>query len=451
MKIIIVGVGGVGSAICTQLSKENHDITIIDTDTSSVTELANITDVFGIVGNGADVSVLKKAEADDADLLIAVTPGDELNLLCCAAAKKLGTKHTIARVRNPEYFELMTLMKDDFGLSMTVNPELSAAKEIYRTLRFPTAAKVETFKGGRVELVEFVVTENSPLCGKSLIDLRLSMNMKFLVCCVLRDNEVYIPSGTFVIKDGDVIGVTAPDDSISRFFKAIGAFRRPVKDVLVVGGGRTTYYLESLLKKGKINSTIIEKDKELCHDIADEYGSTVVCDDGMKQEVLLEEGVEDIDAFLALSDSDEKNSIISMYARSKNANKIIALINELSFVDFFKGMGLESIVSPKLLTATEILRYVRSKMSADAFSEIESLYSILGGRAEVLEFLVKQETDGITGIPLKELRPREGVLVACIIHDNKVIIPSGDDVISKGDSVIVITAKGITKSIKDIK
>lgn len=449
MKIIIVGGGTVGAAICTQLSAEGHDITVIETEPSAVNEIANVCDVIGLVGNGADISVLRKADAERADLLIAVTPGDELNILCCAASRKLGVRHTIARVRNPEYSELLLLMKQEMNLSMTVNPELNAAKEIYRMLRYPSAAKIETFYRGRVELVEFVVNPGSPICDKSLYDLRSALKAKFLVCCVLRGDEVFIPSGDFILRADDIIGLTAPDEEMTRLFKALGSFRQPVRDVLIVGGGRITYYLELLLQRGKIRSTVIEKDKERCYELTDQFDSTVVCEDANKQEILLEEGIEKADAFLALSDSDERNAILSMYAKSKAVPKVIALIHQLSYVDFFKGMDLESVVSPKSIAAADILRYVRA-MSNDASAEIESLHKIMGGHAEALEFVIKQEIEGITDIPLKELRPKRGVLIACLIHNHKIIIPSGEDSIGRGDTIIVITADRQLKNVRDI-
>lgn len=449
MKIVIVGAGSVGAAICAQLASEGHDITIVDRDIAAINEISNVYDVAGVGGNGADVSVLRKAGAERADLLIAVASEDEINILCCAAAKKLGTKNTVARVRNPEYSGLMQLMKNEMSLSLTINPEYTAAKEIYRMLRLPSAAKVDTFCRGRVELVEFAVASDSPICEKSLNDLRSKFNIRFLVCSVMRGDEVHIPSGNFVIKAGDVISVTAPEAEITSFFKAIGAYKEPVRDVLIVGGGRTTYYLEGLLKQSRINSTVIEKDPELCQDLAEQYSCTVICDHGTKQNLLLEEGIERTDAFLALSSEDDENAIVSLYAKTKNVKKIVTMISSMSFVDLFKGAGLESIVSPKSSMASVILRYVRS-MANTRDSEIESLHKIMDGSVEALEFAVKDEIDGITGVPLKSLRSREGVLIACIVHGDSVIIPSGDDKIRSGDTVIVIATSGQMNNIKDI-
>ena len=450
MNIVVIGCGTVGTAVSAQLAKEGHAVTVVDTSTAALSELVNAYDVFAVEGNGADISVLRKAGAEKADLLIAITCEDEINILCCAAARKLGTAHTIARVRNPEYTELMHLMRDEMSLSLTVNPELAAAREIYRMLRFPAAAKIGTCCHGRVELVEFTVTGGSPLCGASLFDLRTKWNIKFLVCAVRRGDAVHIPSGDFVIEDGDDICITASDEELTRLFKAIGVYKQPVRDVMIVGGGRVTYYLEELLRKGKISSTVIEKNKELCRELAQEYACTVLCDNGTNQDLLLEEGLEHTDAFLALSDTDEENAIISMFARTKRVRKVVTMIQGMSYIDFFKGVGLESIVSPKSSTTRHILRYVRAMANTLDSSEIESLHTVLDGGAEALEFVVKEDIDGLTGVPLRELHSRRGVLIACILRGEGMIFPAGNDEIRSGDTVIVVTTSKQMNSIKDI-
>ncbi|MBR7094655.1 MAG: Trk system potassium transporter TrkA [Clostridia bacterium] len=438
MKIIVIGAGTVGSAICTQLAGEGHDLTVIDTDATLLSELSNTSDVFGVVGNGADIAVLRRAGAEHANLVIAVTAGDELNILACTAARKLGARHTIARVRNPEYTELLQLLRSEMSLSLTINPELAAAKEISRMLRFPAAAKIDLFCRGRVELAEFVVTEGSPLSGVTLNELRARLEIGFLVCGVLRDGTTYIPSGDFRLEAGDLICVTAPEHDITRFFKAVGLYRNPVKDVLIVGGGRVTYYLEGLLAENRIASTVIEKDKDLCHELASAYRCTVVCDDGSKQETLLEQGLERADAFLALSDVDEENAIVSLYAKTQGVPKIVTMISRISYIDFFKSAGLESIVSPKSSTAAPILRYVRALAHAED-SDIETLHKLMDGTVEALEFIVKEEVEGLTDVPLREVALRHGVLVACIVHENEVTVPTGADCIRRGDTVVVIT------------
>ncbi len=449
MNIVIVGGGTVGGAICAQLAGENHDITVVDSDFSVLNELSSRCDVFGVAGNGADISVLRKAGAEKADLLIAVTSGDEINILCCAAAKKLGTTHTIARVRNPEYTDLMQLMKGEMNLSLTINPERAVANEVYKMLRSPYATKIDYFCRGRVELAEFTVSADSPMCNITLNELRNKLNMRFLVCAVLRDGVAHIPTGYFSLEEGDVVSVTAPDRDITRFFKAVGIYKHPVKDVVIVGGGRTTYYLEDLLRDSKINSTVIEADESLCDELAKEFDCTVLCDDGTSQDVLLEQGIGNADAFIALSDVDEENAIVSMYAKTQNTKKVITMISSMSYIDLFKGVGLDSIVSPKTSTASIILRYVRSMANVRG-SEIESLHKIMDEQIEVLEFTVKEEIEDMTGIPIKELKLREGVLIACIVHDNKITIPSGADIISDGDTVIIVTSVGKIKGLKEI-
>ncbi len=450
MNIIIIGGGTVGSAVCAQLSEEGHNITLIDTAQNLLNEVSNVCDVFGVVGNGADVSVLRRAGAERADLLIAITSQDEINLLACTAARRLGTRHTVARVRNPAYGELTQLLRKEKCISFTINPELAAARDIYRTLRFPAAAKIDTFCRGRVEVAEFSVGEGSPLIGKSLNELRMQMNVHFLVCALMRDGVSYIPSGNFVLQEGDLVCVTAPDNEIGAFFRAINLYKHPVRKVLIAGGGRVTYYLTEMLQKSKIDTTIIEKDKERCHLLAESFPSaTIICDNGTKQETLLEEGIETTDAFLALSDIDEENAIISLYAKTQEVSKIITLIGTMSYIDFFKSAGLESVVSPKLSITSNLVRYVRS-MTNDHESEIETLHTLFDGSVEVLEFLVKEEIEGITDVPLRELRAAEGILIGCILHNNEVIIPSGDDRISSGDTVLVIAMGGQLKNIGDI-
>jgi trk system potassium uptake protein TrkA len=449
MRIIIVGAGTVGTVICTRLAQEHHNITLIDHNVAVLNEMNTKFDVIGVEGNGASVSTLRKAGADKADLLIAVTNQDELNILCCASAKKLGTKHTIARVRNPEYSELMQMIKQDLNLSLTINPELAVAKEISRMLRFPFATKVDTCYHGRVELAELVIAEGSPLCGMTMAQLHTKLNLRFLICGVLRQGKAYIPKGDFILAAGDQVCVTAHDEELVNFFKAIGAYKHPVKDVLIVGGGRMTYYLLNHLQKTKIRATVIEPDKTLCRGLAERFDCNVIRDDGTNQSVLKEEGIAKADAFLALSSEDEENAIVSLYAKTQGTKKIITLISAMQYVDLFKGMGLDGIVSPKYSTSNEILRYVRS-LAVTKDIEIESLHKLMEDNFEALECVIKEPVEGITGIPLKNLKLRRDVLIASIVHKDKIVIPSGNDKMESGDTVILFTTGVEINDIKDI-
>jgi trk system potassium uptake protein TrkA len=449
MRIIIVGAGTVGTVICTRLARESHNITLIDHNVAALNDMNNKFDVIGVEGNGASVSTLRKAGADKADLLIAVTNQDELNILCCASAKKLGTKHTIARVRNPEYTELMQMIKSDLNLSLTINPELAVAKEISRMLRFPFATKIDTCYHGRVELAEFVIGEGSPLCGMTLAQLHTKLDLRFVICGVLRNGNAYIPKGDFILATGDQVCLTAHDEEMVNFFKAIGAYKHPVKDVLIVGGGRMTYYLLNHLQKTKIRATVIEPDKQRCRELAEKFNCNVIREDGTNQSVLREEGINNADAFLALSSEDEENAIVSLYAKSQGTKKIITLISAMQYVELFKSMGLDGIVSPKYSTSNEILRYVRS-LAVTKDIEIESLHKLMDENFEALECVIKEPVEGITGIPLKNLKLRRDVLIASIVHKDKIVIPSGNDKMESGDTVILFTSGVEINDIKDI-
>ena len=449
MNIIIIGSGTVGAAICAQLVKEGHDITVIDNNSATLDQISNTYDVTSILGNGTDINLLKGAGAENADILLAVTTMDEVNILCCYAAKKLGTRHTIARVRNPEYASFMQLMKRDMNLSMTINPEYAAAKEISRILRFPSADKVDTFCSGRVEIAEFTVAENSPLCKTSLYDLRGKYNIKFLICGVCRDDEIYIPGGDFVINAGDSVCVTAAEEELAKFFKVFCSYKKPARNILIMGGGRTTYYLSELLGKKLSQVTVIEKSKERCRELAESSNFSVIRGDATRQELLLEEGIDRTDAFLALSDVDEENAIVSMYAKNMGVPRIVTMIRSLSYVDFFKDVGLDSIVSPKSSTVDYILKFVRGMADAKD-SEIESLHTVMDGKIEALEFIIKERIAGLTDIPLQDVKRIKNSLVACIVRDESIIIPTGSDEIYIGDKVIVLTAGTKLNSIKEI-
>lgn len=450
MDIVIIGAGTVGTAVCRELAEEGHNITAVDTDEKVLENLSNTYDVIGVLGSSAEISTLKKANTETADLLLAITSSDEINLLCCTAARKLGAKHSVARIRNPQYTEMMQLLKSDMNLSMTINPEMSAAKEIYRALRFPSAAKISLFCHGRLEVAEVTLGEDSMACGETLNDLRSKLNMRFLICAVMRNGESFVPNGTFRLEAGDTICVAAPEDCTTDFFKSIGAYQQPVRDILITGGGRVTYYLETLLAKSKIHSKVIEENKEVCLDLASEFPNcTVICADGSDQAVLMEEGLARTDAFLTLSEVDEENVLSSLYAKTCGVRKVITMIQKLSQSDFLKKAGLDAIVSPRQSTAAQILRFVRAMANARG-SEIEALHRLMDGQIEAIEFLIKEDIEGLTGIQLKDIRLKPDTLIACIMHKDKIVIPSGSDSIEKGDTVIVMSKRNQIKDIKEI-
>ncbi len=449
MDIIVVGVGKVGSAICEQLTSQGHDIVALDRSPEVLKSLANKLDIMTVVGDGVNISALREAGANKADLLVAVSADDDTNLLCCAAAKVMGTKNTIARVRNPEYAETLKLMKDELGLSASINPELAAAKEISRILRFPSATKVDSFSRGRIELAEFTVSEGSPLAEKNLIQLRNEMKTKFLVCGVNRDGKVCIPAGDFVIKEGDTVNVTVSESDVTRFFKAAKIYRKGIKSVLIVGGSRLTYYLLELIEHTKISVKVIEKSMKRCRELAERFPDvTVINGDGSNPDLLLQEGIEYTDAFLSLADIDEENAINSMFAASKNVHKVITNINKMSYIDFYRKAGIESIVSPKYSTTSYILKFVKA-MESSSDSQIEKLYKIMDGKAEALEFIIKEDSE-VTDVPLFKLQLKKNIIIACIVRGENVITPSGGDVIKKGDTVIVVTTDERINDIKDI-
>lgn len=449
MNIIVVGVGKVGSEICEHLATEGHDVTAVDIEKRVLDELSDKLDIMTVWGNGAEMAKLRLAGAERADLVIAVTASDELNLLCCASSKALGTRHTAARVRNREYSETLSVMKDTLGLSLSINPELAAAKEISRMLRFPSATKIETFSRGRVELAEFTVSAGSPLCNKSLIELRGETKLNFLVCGVARGSEVFIPSGDFVLRAGDTVNVTVSDSDVTKFFKHAGIYRKGVRDIIIVGGGRIAYYLAKLLEETRIDVKIIEKNKERCEVLCRELkNATVINGDGSNPELLIEEGIDSVDGFVALTDIDEENAINSMYAASRGVHKTVTKINQMAYIDFYRKAGIESIISPKYITAAFIIRFVRAMCGSDG-AEMERLYKIMDNRAEALEFYISERSE-LTDTPLKNLPLKKDVKLACIVRDDRVITPSGNDTIKVGDTVVIVTAGTGIHKLKDI-
>ncbi|MBQ2818715.1 MAG: Trk system potassium transporter TrkA [Clostridia bacterium] len=450
MNIIIIGEGKVGFALTEQLSSEGHDIVVIDNRQAALRNSADMQDVRTLQGNGATADVLLDAGVEKADLVIAVTGTDEMNVMCCMMAKRLGARHTIARVRNPEYAKQMYLINDMLGLSMSVNPESSAAREISRLIRFPSATKIDTFVRGRVEIIELPINKDCPMVNLSLYEIYRKWQIKVLVCAVERENAVYIPNGAFVLRAGDRINLTGTAENISNFLRALGMLTKRGRDVMLVGGSRIAYYLAGYLENAGMSVKIIEQDEKRCMELAEKLPEAeIICGDGTDQELLDEEGMEEADAFVALTGIDEENIILSMYAKKRGAKKVIAKVDRLSFLEVLgEGTGIESVISPKAIATAQIVRYVRA-MEQSVGSSMESLSSIVGGKAEAIEFRIGKNAK-FTGVPLKQLRLKENLLIAAVVRKDVPIIPNGDTKMEIGDSVIVVTTLKKLHSINDI-
>lgn len=450
MKIIIVGCGNVGGTIARSLFEEGHEITIIDTSDRIVKNLTQDIDVMGVVGSGSELEVLNEGGVKTADLLIAVTDSDERNLLCCLLAKKSGAKRTIARVRNPEYKNEIDFIKADLGLSLSVNPELQAAEEIARLLKAPTAMEIDTFAGGRVELLKFVVTKNSPLCGMALKNMGKKLNCDVLVCVVERGNETFIPKGEFTMWEDDKVSIIASGKKAAEFFKAADLNRNRIKDVMIIGGGAMCYYLSEMLIANGVGVKIIEKEKGRCEELSELLPKAIIIHgDGADKNLLGEEGIERTGAFVALCNHDEENVMMSIYAKKVNPNaKLITKVHRNAYDDVISDLDVGSIINPKLLTGEEIVKFVRA-MSQSKSSNMESLYRLCQDRVEALEFSVHKGSP-LIGVPLMNLKLKPNVLVASIVHKGNIETPKGSSVISDGDSVIVVTTEKGFEDLTDI-
>ena len=449
MNIIIVGCGKVGQTLAQQLNEEENNITVMDLNASKVNEVVNRFDVMGVVGNGATHLKQQEAGIKNADLLIAVTGSDELNLLCCLIAKKAGNCQTIARVRNPEYSSEAPYLKEELGLAMVINPEAAAAAAIDRVLRFPSAIKIDTFARGRVELLKFKLPEKSPLVGCAVKDIVSKFHCDVLVCTVERGDEAYIANGDLVFAEKDIISIIASPRNANDFFRKIKYKINSVKDAMIVGGGEITYYLCERLHRAGIPAKIIEKDKKRCEELCSLWPETIVINgDAADQEILIEEGIENTDAFVALTNFDEENILLSLFAKTMNKGKLVTKINRIDFDDVIKHLDLDSTIYPKNITSDMILRYVRA-MKNTIGSNVETLYSVIKGKVEAAEFIVK-ENSAITDQPLSELKFKENVLVAAILRGKSVIIPRGHDTIQNGDSVVIVSHFAALHDINDI-
>ena len=450
MKIIRVGCGKVGTTLAEQLNRENHDITLIDTNEEAIQNISNSADVMGVTGNGAVYQVQMEAGIQDADLLIATTNSDELNMLCCLIAKKAGNCHTIARIRNPEYSSEIRYIREELNLSLAINPELAAAREIARLLRFPSAIKIEPFAKGRIELLKFLIPEHSLLNDMRVMDVVNRLKSNVLICVVERGNDVVIPDGNFVMKKGDKISFIASHQESADFFKKAGVDNNIVKSAMFVGGGKLTHYLCRLLEDTKIKIKIIERDEERCRQLSELLPKAMIIHgDGTDEQLLLEEGIRQTEAFASLTGFDEENIMLSLYASSQSKAKLITKVNKIAFENVINSLNLGSLIQPKMLTAEIILQYVRAMQNSMGSSNIETLYKIAADKAEALEFRVK-EGSPVLGIPLEKLKLIDNLLVACINRGGTIITPRGKDTVEAGDTVIVVTTHTGLNDLTDI-
>lgn len=447
MEIVISGLGSVGTTLMQELVDEGHNIVVIDINAQKIENAVNKFDVKGVIGNGASTSVLKEAGVQHSDLFIGATNHDELNILCCIIAKKLGAKKTIARASKPEYLDLFK-NEGDLGLSLMVNPQYEAALEISRMLRFPSAIKVNEFSNGKVELVEFLVSEDSPLVGLPLKKLGSIFKEKVLICAAQRDDKAIIPTGDFVIQADDRLFVTATMKHISLFFKHLG-WNRQAKDAIIVGGSTTAYYLCKELDKIGIHAKLIEKDPQKASIFSEDFKKiNVILGDGTDQELLLEEGLATTDAFVALANMDEQNIIMSMFATSQDVPKVITKIDQLGYYDMLQKSGIYSAVSTKTSTTDRIIRFVRLIGNAQG-STVKRVFHIIDDTTEILEFEAKENFKRFD-IPIQQLNLKKHLLVAGIIRKGELITPSGQDVIKLGDNVIIVTLEEGLDDLKDI-
>ena len=450
MNILVVGCGKIGTAVLQSLMGEGHKLTVIDREPGVVADVTNMYDVIGYCGNGADYESLEEAGVAKADLLVACTDSDEVNMLCCFLAGRMGAKHTIARIRNPEYNDgSLHFMKEHLGLAMAINPEKLAAEELYNILKLPSAAKVETFSRRHFEMIELRLREDSTIQGASLSELRSRFSAKFLICLVQRGNEVYIPDGSFVLQGGDRIGLMASHNELQKLLKAMKIQHKHARNVMILGGSRTAYYLAKKLTAAGNDVKIIESDRALCEDLCEGLSKAVVINgDGAHQELLLEEGLREMDAFVALTGMDEENILLSAFASSQNVPKVIAKVSRDELGSLAERLGLECVVSPRKIIADVLVRYARALANSRG-GDIETLYTLADDRVEAVEFLVREDFRALNK-PLKELTLQPNTLLAGIIRGHEAIIPTGNDCIRAGDRVVVMAADRRLQSLDGI-
>lgn len=448
MKIIVVGVGKVGSTLVENFVKERHDVVVVDSDEKRVDFIVNRYDANGIVGSGLERSVLLEAGIATADFMIACTSRDELNIFCCVLAKRLGVKKTIARVRDPQLFVEIDDMREYLGLDLAFNPELQTALEIAQVLKFPSAKSVDSFADGKALMVEFDIGASNPIIGKSLMQISVEYGYKLLFCMIKRGDKVIIPRGDFTIDEKDTVYIIAKESELAAFCKTLKIFKPRAKSVFIIGGGKIAYYLAKELLSNGVAVKILESDKARCEELSAELvGATVLFGDGTNQSILDEEGLKDSDGCVTLTGMDEENVIISLYAQQKSVDKIVTKVDRASISQMVKKLGLDTVLSPQAVIANRIIMFIRAAQTE--FSEkIDSLY-ILNDKVEALEFTVGSDFD-MQDVPLSELKIKKDVLVGGIVRDGEYIFPSGDTRIHTGDKIIVVTTLKQIGGLSDI-
>lgn len=450
MNIVIVGCGEVGADIAAQLSnEEGNAITLVDMSAEKIKELSAKLDVMGVIGNGATHTVLEEAGIEKADLLIAVTESDELNLLCCMIAKKTGSCKVIARVRNPEYRSEREYLKNELGLAMLINPEYASAAEIARIIRFPVATMVEPFAKGRVELIKFRLSKDNVMVGKSVKSLMAELKSDVLICSVERGEDVYIANGDFVFCEHDTVSIISTPKNSAAFFKKTGCRGHSVKNAIIIGAGNISKYLCELLKGENISIKVIERDVKKCEELASKYPGVIVINaEETDKELLIEEGIANADAFIALSDNDEENILLSLFAKRAGAAKLITKINRTDYDDIIKNLDIDTVIYPKTVSSDILVRYVRALKNKQG-SNVEIMYSFVRGIVEAAQFVVSGGVSFV-GTPLSRLDLKSGVLIAAIIRNDKLIVPRGQDFLLENDKVIVVTKNLPLEDLSDI-
>ena len=448
MKIIVVGAGKVGITLIENFVKEGHDVVVVDLNEKNVDFIVNHYDANGIVGSGLERQVLTDAGVASAEFLIASTSRDELNILCCVLAKKLGVKRTIARVRDPQMFVEIDNMREYLGLDLAFNPELQTALEIAQVLKFPSAKSVDSFADGKALMVEFDIGEKNPICGKSLMQISSEYGYKLLFCIIRRGDKVFIPRGDFTVMANDAVYIIAKESELAAFCKSLKIFKPRAKSVFIIGGGKIAYYLAKELLANGVAVKILESDKARCEELAVELtDATVLLGDGTDQNILDEEGLKDSDGCVTLTGIDEENVIISLYAQQKSVDKIVTKVDRTSISDMVKKLGLDTVVSPRNVIANRIIMFIRAAQ-AEFSEKIDALY-ILHDKVEALQFTVGDDFD-MEDVPLFKLKIKKDVLIGGIVRDGEYIFPSGDAVIKNRDKVIVVTTLKQINCLADI-